>query len=205
MSSVLSHPTIWLLDARTIADAQLSQYASWLGAAEATRYTRFARPLRQRQFLLGRALLRTAMAQMLGVPPAAIVLAERSGQAPQLVSPAGGPHFSISHSGHWVACALSTDTPLGLDIELRDPQRDVLALALQAFGQAVAAELENMLPDARLAAFYQRWSAAEAHYKLGVEGGLCVTVAHAELSIVLCSAAPLAKAPAVILSGLAPS
>ena len=196
--------SIWLLDIRPIETAQLSRYAAWLGQAEAARYARFVRPLRQRQFLLGRALLRVAMGKLLEVAPESIVLEERPGQAPRLLAPAGGPYFSISHSGHWVACALSGTTRLGLDIELRDPRRDVLALAREAFGADVAAELESMPPEARMAAFYQRWSETEARYKLGMDAGACVTLAHAELSIVLCSAAPLAQAPVLIVQGLAP-
>ncbi|MGK5056693.1 4'-phosphopantetheinyl transferase family protein [Janthinobacterium sp. LB2P49] len=204
MSPVLSGASICLLDIRTIAVAQLHQYESWLGAAEAARYTRFVRPLRRRQFLLGRALLRAAMGEILAVAPESIVLEERPGQAPRLLAPAGGPYFSISHSGHWVACALSSTTRLGLDIELRDPQRDVLALARQAFGAAVAGELEKLPPEERQAVFYQRWSEAEARHKLGVEEACCMTVAHAELSIVLCSTAPLGQAPVLLLSALAP-
>lgn len=195
---------IWLLDSRSLDPAQLGQYETWLGPAETARYARFARPLRRRQFLLGRALLRVAMGNLLDMPPAAIVLEERPGQAPLLLSPKDGAYFSISHSGCWVACALSTESPLGLDIEVCDPRRDVLALARQAFGADVAAELEGMPLAARLAAFYRRWSAAEARYKLGMDAGACVTLPHAELSIVLCSAAPLAQAPALVLSGLAP-
>lgn len=196
--------SIWLLDSRSLDLAQLTQYEMWLGPAETARYARFARPLRRCQFLLGRALLRAAMGKMLEVAPESIALEERAGQAPLLLSPVEGAHFSISHSGHWVACALSGTTRLGLDIELRDPRRDVLALARQAFGAAVAAELEQLPPQERRAAFYQRWSAAEARYKLGMEAASCVALAHAELAIVLCSAAPLAQPPLLILSGLAP-
>ena len=147
---------------------------------------------------------RVAMGEMLEVAPESVALEERPGQAPLLLSPVDGAHFSISHSGHWVACALSGTTRLGLDIELCDPRRDVLALARQAFGADVAAELESMPPEARMAAFYQRWSEAEARYKLGMDAGACVTLAHAEISIVLCSAALLAQAPALIVQGLVP-
>lgn len=196
--------SIRLLDIRSIDLAQISRYETWLGAEEAARYARFVRPLRQRQFLLGRALLRVAMGKLLEVAPESIALEERPGQAPRLLAPAGGPYFSISHSGHWVACALSGTTRLGLDIELRDPRRDVLALARQAFSADAAAELEIMPLEARMAAFYQRWSEVEARYKLGMDAGVCVTLAHAELSIVLCSDAPLAQAPVLIVQGLAP-
>ncbi|WFR78433.1 4-phosphopantetheinyl transferase [Janthinobacterium rivuli] len=205
MFSTLSNTgaSICLLDIRTIAVAQLHRYETWLGPAEVARYAGFVRQLRRRQFLLGRALLRASMGEMLEVAPESIALEERPSQAPRLLAPAGGPYFSISHSGHWVACALSGTTRLGLDIELRDSGRDVLALARQAFGAAVAADMEKLPQEERRKAFYQRWSEAEARYKLGMDAGACVNLAHAELSIVLCSAAPLTHAPALLLSGLA--
>ncbi len=195
---------VWLLDARTIGDALLRGYMSWLSPGELARHARFMRPQRQRQFVLGRALLRTVLAQALGVPPAIIVLEERAGQAP--LSPAGAPSFSLSHSGHWIACAVSRQTALGLDIEVMDAKRDVLALARQAFGDAVANHLAAMPREQQLASFYRRWSESEARYKLGGEAGeaaSCVALAHPELSIVLCSAAPLAGLPDLQVAALA--
>lgn len=199
-----SEAAVWLLDARTIDDALLPGYMSWLSPGELARHARFMRPQRQRQFVLGRALLRTVLGHALGVPPAAIVLEERAGQAP--LSPAGAPSFSLSHSGHWIACAVSRQTALGLDIEMMDKSRDVLALARQAFDDAVADSLAAMPRDAQLASFYRRWSEFEARYKLGGEGGeaaSCVALAHPELSIVLCSAAPLAHLPDLQVAALA--
>src|SRR5450830_1273773 len=195
--------TIWLADARRVDTAQFPRFESWLSATEAARYGRFRRPLRQRQFLLGRAMLRLAMGQMLGLPPAGITLEERPGQAPLLLAPPAGPYFSIAHSGSWIACAVSSEAALGLDIEVCDPHRDVLALALRAFGAAVSDELAAMPQSARTAVFYQRWSASEAAYKLGQDAGSSVTLAHPALSIVLCSATPLAQPPVLRVTTLA--
>ena len=198
---------VWLVDARNIDDTLLPGYMSWLSPGELARHARFMRPQRQRQFVLGRALLRTVLGHALGVPPAAIVLEERAGQAP--LSPAGAPSFSLSHSGHWIACAVSRQTALGLDIEVMNAKRDVLALARQAFGDAVANHLAAMPREQQLASFYRRWSESEARYKLGGEAGeageapSCVTLAHPELSIVVCSAAPLAHLPDLQLISLA--
>jgi 4'-phosphopantetheinyl transferase len=110
-----------------------------------------------------------------------------------LADGAPAPFFSLSHSGRWVACALSADTPLGLDIEMLDSGRDVLALAAQAFGAGAASRLAALPPAARSGAFYRLWSEREALYKLGdCPAPACVSLAHADLSIVLCSAQPLA-------------
>ena len=197
--------TICLLDARTVDEAYLPTLLSWLSPQELARYRRFLRPQRQRQFLLGRALLRTLLGQALALPAASIVLEERPGQAP--LAPAGAPHFSLSHSGHWIACTLSEQIAVGLDIEVMDQERDLPALARQAFGDAVAEGLAAMAHAEQVASFYRRWSEYEARYKLGAAAGeaaSCVALAHAELSIVLCSAVPLAQQPALLAAALAP-
>lgn len=197
-----AHATLFLLDARTVDEAYLPTLLSWLSPAELARYRRFMRPQRQRQFLLGRALLRTLLGQALALPAASIVLEERAGQAP--LAAADAPCFSLSHSGHWIACALSSGTALGLDIEMMDGRRDLPALARQAFGDTVADGLAAMAHEDQVASFYRRWSEYEACYKLGGEAASCVALAHAELSIVLCSAAPLAQRPVLRTGALVP-
>jgi 4'-phosphopantetheinyl transferase len=162
-------PTLlWLTDAATLADDVLAAYAAWLGEAERERAERFVRPARRRQFIVGRALLRLALARLLGVAPPSIVLRERPGNAPLLVLPERPEvGFSISHSGRWVGCAASLQSAIGLDIECIDPARDVLALADQAFGAPAAAELRVLEGEGRVDAFYRMWCLHEAGIKLG--------------------------------------
>ncbi len=146
------------------------------------------------------------------VAPESVRLEEQVGKAPRLVLPPPPPRtpapsvgFSISHSGRWVACAVSTQTALGLDIEMRDPSRDLDALAAQAFGGDEMPQWERLRAQPepqRVDGFYRLWSEKEARFKLGrADLAHCVAVLHAELSIVLCSALPLA-APALELVAL---
>jgi 4'-phosphopantetheinyl transferase len=198
--------TIWLLDGRKVSEAMLAASLSWLNAGEQQRYARFIRPERQRQFLLGRCLLRQLLADSLGLMPSQIVLRERPQNAPLLmldldVPP---PHFSLSHSGPWVACALSMQSALGLDIELLDERRDLAALAEQILDSDELVSF-SALPEAeKLLSFYQAWSRKEAHYKLRCNSGPVQTVpqyqlSHPALSIVLCSALPLAAPPLIVM------
>lgn len=191
--------TVWLVDSRTVDDEKLLQHISWLNADELQRYQRFLRLERQRQFLTGRILLRFALGKLLGVAPASISLSERPGHAPLLNWPQSAPGYSISHSGPWVACAVSAHTSLGLDIELLDAERDLPALAEQAFDADVAALLGSKTGCDRVHAFYALWSEKEARYKLASTTGIssngsCIGLPHADLSIVLCSAQPLQQA-----------
>lgn len=198
---------IWLADAAGPTNEALASYHSRLSVSEAQRYRRFLRPGRQRQFLTGRMLLRQAAGALLGVPAGMVSVLERPGQAPGLVladATLAIPYFSLSHSGDWVACAISAETPLGLDIEVLNPARDLLSLAGHAFDAGACAGLAQMAGGERVAAFYHLWSEQEARYKLGpCAAPSCISLPHESLSIVLCSALPLSAAPALVLTALA--
>lgn len=171
----------------------------WLGEDELARYRRFLRPERQRQFVAGRVLLRILLGELLDADPRSLRLQERAGQAPLLrdADPALG--LSISHSGPWVAAAVSADTALGLDIEWIDPGRDIDAVAAHAFAPAQAQWLAARPAHSRVRDFYMLWSEHEARIKLGREGAHCMQLAHEEVSVVLCAAAPLERAPQLAL------
>lgn len=203
MSAVAS---LWMVDADAVADADLLRYRGWLTPGETARYQRFVRAQRQRQFVAGRVLLRMALGRLLGVPPQEIRLDEQVGKAPLLAAPVlkgAPPGFSIAHSGRWVACATSAQTALGLDIEMRDPGRDLPALAAQAFDtdeMARWARIQQLPDDERVDGFYRMWSEKEARFKLGENvSGHCVVLPHPELSVVVCTELPLVRPPQIEL------
>lgn len=203
----------------------MARYVAWLNPDEAKRYAKFVRPQRQRQFLLGRALLRRALGSLLGVEAEAVPLVERPGQAPLLSGPLlrgpllndplghgplghgplphgpnSAPGFSLSHSGPWIACAVSPHMALGLDIEVRDPARNPLDLGEQAFEADDVAWLRACAGKMQSAVFHDLWSLKEARVKLAStrdadagEGECCMTLPHPDLSVVLCCALPLAR------------
>lgn len=175
---------VWLADGRIVTDDALARYRAALDDLALDRCQRFVRPERQRQFILGRALLRHAV-----------------GAVPMVEQPPGPPrieglHVSLSHSGPWIACAVSRDTPIGLDIEQIDATRDLVALARQAFGAEDAQQVAAAPPGARAALFYDLWCRLEARYKLGRDTCHDYALAWPELAGALCAEHPLAEAPA---------
>lgn len=188
--------TVWLLDCRGIGDEELAPFAGWLGPSEAQRLARFVRAGRRRQFVAGRALLRQSLGALLGMSPESVRLVERPGNAPLLDVPGTEDvGFSLSHSGEWVACAVSATSRLGLDVERIDAARDIDALAAQAFDAEQQAWLAAQPASARVRDFYQLWSSAEARFKLGAPVEHEFRLPHPDLSIVLCSAQRLAPQP----------
>lgn len=190
---------VWIVDAREVDDAWLSGHVAWLDEPDAVRFSRFVRRERQRQFLIGRVLLKQELGRMLGVPPREISLSAEAGKAPELASPQGAPiALSVSHSGPWVACAASSFTPIGLDIETIDPARDVIALAEQAFGPDEAAWLAARPDSTRTLEFYEKWCEHEARIKLGLDHCHKHVLRHHEVAAVLCTRDPLRTAPALV-------
>lgn len=198
---------LWLFDAGGLSDAALDGHAAWLGEGERQRCARFVRAERRRQFIAGRALLRLALGRLLDTAPRGVVLRERPGKAPALEMPgAEGVGFSISHSGPWVACAASSVSRVGLDIERIDAGRDLLALAEQALGHEAVSELRALQGQARVDAFYRMWCLHEARFKLGSASAADYVFAQPGLALALSVARPLAPAPVpvtVSLDGLA--
>lgn len=162
-----------------------------LSKDEALRYQGFLRQERAQQFLLGRYMLRQHLASLLGVSPAEVPLIERPNQAPILdVEGSENIGFSISHSQQWVACAIADGIELGLDIEVIDPHRDVVALAEHSLNSDQIAELLARSGQQQIEYFYQCWTAKEAQIKLSSVCYQLLHLRHAscpQLAIALCS------------------
>ena len=187
-ASMAGDAVFWLCDSAALDDGELERYRSWLGPDELARYARFIRPERKRQFVCGRGMLRVMLGELLDIPASEVVLEERPWKAPRLVRRgAERVGFSISHSGPWVACAVSADSGLGLDIEVMDPARDVVGLAAQTFDAQRCAYLASLPPEDLVAEFYRLWSTHEAAIKLGAEPVATQVIEHETLSIVLCA------------------
>ncbi|WP_338765258.1 4-phosphopantetheinyl transferase [Massilia sp. METH4] len=192
---------VWLAAIDSLDDARIARYEGWLSATERARS--FTRPARRRQFIAARALLRIAIGEVLGAAPSEVELGGQSGRAPWLIAPAVPmPGLSVSHSGHWVACAVSTTTALGLDIEVEDAGRDVGALAEHAFDAETCARLAALPARERVAAFYREWSGQEARIKLGAQAGACYALPHAGLAVEVCSADELSAVPRLAVVSL---
>ena len=161
--------TLWLLNGDRVCDDALAFFVQRLSSSEANHYDSFLRRERQRQFLLGRTLLRFAISNLTGLPVDGFDVVERPGNAPRLVLPDAqhaGPNFSLSHSRNWVACAVSCDITLGLDIEVHETARDIDAISELVFHPSEHLWLSTLSNAERVSSFYEIWCAREALHKL---------------------------------------
>ena len=149
-----AHSDVWLTD---LSDLTLGEVAMLGGRAQQVR----GRRLRQR-FLL-RLLLGSYLNR-----PGRDVRIERRPQGKPVLAPESGEtplHFSVSHSGDWLAVAVASDYELGVDIERERTVRRSEALARRFFSPAEVDVLAALPEPARSRRFLRLWCRREALVK----------------------------------------
>jgi phosphopantetheinyl transferase len=149
----------------------------WLSAmspATRKRAMMFSSPRRFRQFVAGRWLLATLLADRMGITPCIV---ESSSREPQVAN--ADVHCSIAHSGNAVMAGFSVEAPIGVDIE-QHRQRDVERLVMTYFHSDEQRFFADLDKDARLSWFYRIWTCKEAHAKASGQG---LTLKHLAQSV----------------------
>ena len=159
---------VWLLwaDARTVDDAAIEALAT---DEDRQRLAAFATPKRRREYMLGRALLRCALARHTGRPARSHRLETTATGKPFCVD---GPALGLSHDGALVVCALSTIGEVGVDVQSPSPHRHTAEIAAHDFSAEERAWVERA---SSVHAFYWLWVLKEAYLKqvgIGLAGKL---------------------------------
>lgn len=147
-----------------------------LDEIERGRFEAFRREIDRSRFLTARVVAKAVLAKELGVKPGDVVLDStcpdcgRPHGKPIVVRPDGYPadralpEMSISHSGQWIAVAVTEGLAVGVDVE---QVRDVKVTEMARLTLS-ASEMETFLAlaePAREAAFFTYWSRKEALLK----------------------------------------
>ena len=130
---------------------------TWLSESELSRLQRLKIANRRGQFLSGHWLVRCLLRQHFGKPANACQLIERTNLPPAVLG-FDDVQVSISHSGDWIAAAIS-NARIGIDLEQRRARAGLLRFQhlLLAQGEAPdSLDLDQLL---------QRWVAKEAWVK----------------------------------------
>ncbi|WP_162180419.1 4'-phosphopantetheinyl transferase family protein [Methylocapsa aurea] len=137
---------------------------SLLSQDERDRADRFHFAVDRTRFILARAALRTLVGQAAGQAPEEIEFSTGPYGKPGLK---GRPdlHFNVSHSGALALIGISSERPIGVDIEIIRENMDELALARTFFCEDEFAFLSALDAPARLRAFYKIWTCKEAVLK----------------------------------------
>ena len=169
--------SIWILqldDTPPDRIGALHRYGMLLDEAEWHHAMSYANASAGLQHIHGRALLRVMLRERLlawtgcgvGVPSAYRLIRSSRGK-PALMSREGhgSAEFSLSHSGRFVACAMSLRREVGFDIESAEREADYVHIAARHFS---AREFEDLMarPEAqRRERFLHYWTLKEAYLK----------------------------------------
>ena len=108
-------------------------------------------------------MLRSILGTALGLPGTRVPLLVNESGKPEIQG-SGGPGFNLSHSGVYVAVAVTGAGRVGIDIEVHRPDCGFLAIAREYFCPAELACL-NARPEQTEALFYRYWTLKEAYLK----------------------------------------
>lgn len=142
-------------------------YQRMLNDDELARLNRFYVDDARDQFLFGRALLRLALSRHTGISPQKWDFGTGPQGKPHIVFPtnAVGVRFNISHTTGLVACAISDDWELGVDVECTKRDVDHLAHASGVLAQEERQALNQLPAERQRDRFFSLWTLKEAYVK----------------------------------------
>jgi 4'-phosphopantetheinyl transferase len=143
-----------------------------LSAEERERAARFYFARDRRRYVIAHAAMRVLLAAYTGSDASALRFATTGRSKPVLAAPALPLplHFNLSHSGELALLAVTTDTELGVDVEVLRPIGERDALARRFFAPDEARALSRIVPAQRDLAFFLCWTRKEAYVKAIGEG-----------------------------------
>lgn len=107
---------VWAATPNSVPESHWSLFCELLDAAERERAARFVFERHRRAFIAAHALKRLMLASIAGPPPGSWAFEIAPGGKPY-VKAKRGPWFNITHSETLVACAVSEECKLGIDVE----------------------------------------------------------------------------------------
>ncbi|MGH9144244.1 MAG: 4'-phosphopantetheinyl transferase family protein [Vicinamibacterales bacterium] len=148
--------------------ADLDAAVALLSYTERERHARFGFAHDRREYAVAHALVRVVVGEALGVPARDVELTADENGRPLIARSDSRPHppaLSLSHCRGVVACAVSPDGIVGIDVETIDAAVDLWHVASDYFTAAERDGLEHCDGAARLQRFYALWTLKEALFK----------------------------------------
>jgi 4'-phosphopantetheinyl transferase len=168
---------IWFRSTESLDESAIAAAVSVLSDDERARYRRFHFAHDARDYAAAHALLRAALSRDGNLPPESWRFDKDARGKPFLIDQgARRASFSLSHAHGMVACAVTQDADVGVDVECIDRTVNAGELAARFFAPAEADLLAQLDAGARRDRFFDLWTLKEALVKaLGV--GLAMSLA----------------------------
>jgi 4'-phosphopantetheinyl transferase len=159
---------VWSLVVEAVPDEAWPALAAVLDDHERARAARFRFECHRRPYVAAHALLRHMLAQCAGRPPEAWRFAATPHGKPEIIDPPDGAplRFSLTHSDHMVAVAVTRAAEIGIDLEPLDRRlEDGPELAERFFATEEVRALRALPAEERAERFIRLWTLKEAFLK----------------------------------------
>jgi 4'-phosphopantetheinyl transferase len=155
--------TVWTVAVDAVPEELWPSLGALLDDSERARAALFFFEQHRRQYVAAHALKRLMLSALWRAPPWTLTFETAPGGKPRL-GPAPGPYFNLSHCEGLVACAVSPDLELGVDVE-RVSGDPPLELVRSHFAPEEERWFSSLPRLARPVAFFRLWTLKEAFIK----------------------------------------
>lgn len=135
-----------------------------LASAERMRADRFGTAALRARYVVGRAMLRHLLGELLGMAPGEVPMHRGRRGRPQIDS-ATGLDFNITHTRSLAIVGVVAGARIGVDVEHEDREANADGLARKFMTQAEQASLTRLPADERRRRFLRLWTCKEAMSK----------------------------------------
>ena len=135
-----------------------------LTPAERERAGRAAGP-QPAEFALGRSWIRHLLSEYSDLGPEAWAFDIGPQGKPALVAQQAALQFNLSHSGEWLAAAVTSGVPVGVDIQAVESRSSLGRLARRYYSEPERDDLARLAGEDYQAHFYRLWALKEAWTK----------------------------------------
>lgn len=158
---------VWLARPEQITSNELLRdYEGLLDAEETALRSRLRFEADRHRYLVAHALLRTTLSAYADVDPRDWRFSRNAfGRPEPMPSHQGRLRFNLSRTTGLIACAVTRDADLGIDVEDLHRMDDPMEVARHAFAPSEVADLEARGGDDRRLRFFEYWTAKEAWLK----------------------------------------
>lgn len=148
----------------------LSHYLGFLSSAEKLRYDQY-HPKAARLFLISRVLVKTVLADKLGISPHQVNIQLHPNGKP-FVQGSKAVYFNLTHSAEVIILAVTEEGEIGVDIEQVDREFEWMRVDSVLAPIEIEWIKENELTDSSsvFQRFFQIWTLKEAYIKCTGEG-----------------------------------
>jgi len=148
----------------------LSYYLGFLSSAEKLRYDQY-HPKAARLFLISRVLVKTVLADKLGISPHEVNLLLHPNGKP-FIQGSKAVYFNLTHSADVIILAVTEEGEIGIDVERVDHEFEWLRVDSVLDLSEIEWIKENELTDpfSIFQRFFQIWTLKEAYIKCTGEG-----------------------------------